>query len=321
LNGNGKAIRFVKECLANLPDSSLGNLDQAGNVLKSRMRQEGATKVKLSTSADVHKIGVKILANAGAVNLPKTIDSLCSSMEKFYIFPETAKKCSEYLRQQLREGAYDSISDPETLAQAMTADLRLISEDKHIFIDYNPPRQAADTASTEAVSTDSAKTIEQHYPTPPLTHTYSYKSTSDVGWMGATEKSFSHEIKSGFLEKDPRVGYVDLRIFGVSMEKVPDTSIAKAEKHLERLKTQRDQTKAGSAGRANRQSLNTQIEIHEKRLEVLKKAEKLDAPLMNDVAARRQALIDAVQNLKGAKSVIIDLRKDRKSTRLNSSHP
>jgi retinol-binding protein 3 len=39
-----------------------------------------------------------------------------------------------FLRQQCDKGAYNSISDPETLAQTLTADLRLVSEDKHIHV-------------------------------------------------------------------------------------------------------------------------------------------------------------------------------------------
>lgn len=56
--------------------------------------------------------------------------------------------------------------------------------------------------------------------------------------------------------------------------------IGKAEKHLERLRYQRDHVKSGSSGRAKKSSLNTQIEAHEKRLEGLKSnLKKLPPPI------------------------------------------
>lgn len=60
--------------------------------------------------------------------------------------------------------------------------------------------------------------------------------------------------------------------------------IGKAEKHIERLKYQRDHTRSGSSGRAKKSSLNTQIEAHEKRLEGLKSnLKKLPPPIPESV--------------------------------------
>jgi C-terminal processing protease CtpA/Prc len=133
------------------------------------------------------------------------------------------------------------------LAQAITADLRLISEDKHIFVDYNQP--ATQTTAPEPP-------VAEHYPSPSLTHTYSYKASSDVGWMGGTQSSFPYEMRSGLLEQNPKIGYLDLRIFGVCQENIDDL------------------------------------------------------PMQQDVVARRKALINAVQNLQNAESIVIDLRNN-----------
>lgn len=51
--------------------------------------------------------------------------------------------------------------------------------------------------------------------------------------------------------------------------------IAKAEKHIERLKRQRDSAKRGKTGRAKRASLTGQIEAHEQRLARLRKLEEV----------------------------------------------
>jgi len=287
LKGNEEAISFVKECLAQLPQSSTETLEQTGKELKARLWQAGAKEIKLSTEG-IHKIGVKILGDIELLDLHKTVDDIGTLLEKIYIFPDKAKKCSDYLRSQLQEGVYNSISDPETLAQVLTSDLRLITEDKHIFIDFNQPKLAQNSLSAER-TTD--------YPIPTLIHSYTYKSD---------DTSIPYEIKSGFLKENAKVGYVDFRVFGFCREKVPDTKIAKAEKHLERLKEQRDHTKKGSAGRAKKRSLNEQIGIHEQRLEKLKLADQTD--VQQEVAVRRKEIIAAIQNVKKAESIVIDLR-------------
>jgi retinol-binding protein 3 len=67
-------------------------------------------------------------------DIQDSINGVCECLEKNYIFPDVAEKCSKYLRHQLQQGSYDAISDPDAFAQAVTADLRLLSEDKHIEI-------------------------------------------------------------------------------------------------------------------------------------------------------------------------------------------
>lgn len=301
LQGNREGIGFVKECLAQLPYDSMENLSQTGKELKAKLWQAGAKEINLSTSENMHKIGLKIFGNVEPLDVQKIVDDLCSSLEKYYVFPDVAKKCSDHLHKQLDEGTYDSISDPDTFTEVITADLRQISEDKHIVFYLNQP---ANLQSSEIP----AEHGTERYQTPALIHTFAYKSSSDIGLMGASQNSFPYEMKSGFLKEHPSIGYLDLRIFGACHEKEPDQRIAKAEKHLERLKDQRDHARSGPAGREKKRSLNEQIEVHEKRLEKLKLADEMDMQL--DVAARRKGIINTVQNLKKAGSIIIDLRNN-----------
>ncbi len=80
------------------------------------------------------EIGVDISRGVELFNLDKTIHYLCVSLEKYYVFPDIAKKCADHLLNQLKGGAYNSIHTPEMLAKAITNDLRLISKDKHVEV-------------------------------------------------------------------------------------------------------------------------------------------------------------------------------------------
>lgn len=55
-----------------------------------------------------------------------------------YIFPETAKKMEEHILQQLKKGQYNGITDVDEFARLLTQDLRSISEDLHIRVNYSP---------------------------------------------------------------------------------------------------------------------------------------------------------------------------------------
>lgn len=271
LRGNQEAINFVKNCFAQLPSNSTTTLEQTGKELKARLWLAGAKEIRA-----INQIGLEILGTPH--NLSATVNEICSAVDKYYVFPDIAKKCSEHLRRQLAEGAYDAINDPETLAQALTADLRQISEDKHIWIDFH----GQETAPVE-------EPVPEQYSSPSMNQVYTFKAKSEIGWMGGTQASLPYEVKSGYLSDNPKIGFIDLRIFGVCMEKDPDPKIAELEQIIKKADP-------------------SEIPHLEKQLQDLKKADEWD--LQQDVAARRAALKDAVLNLKNAESIIIDLRSN-----------
>ena len=269
LQGGQEAIKFLKECLDKLPQNSTENLDQTAKELKARLWQEGAKEISLTTPT--HKIGLTILGSTKLLDVHQTVKDICTAIESCYVFPDVAKKCSKFLKEQLENGSYDSITDPETFAQTVTADLRLVSEDKHIVLEFDLP-------SAELPPEDSALEIDrpQQYPLPALVDTCTYKASTDIGWMGGTADSFPHEIKSGYLEEDTRIGYIDMRIFGYCGLSEDSIAILKGEKEPKK----------------------------EDDLAFLKELKK-------DIDKRRPAIIDAVNKLNKAESVIIDLRNNR----------
>jgi len=59
-------------------------------------------------------------------------------MMKLYIFPDKAEEMAALLTKKLQEGQYDKIDDVQAFARALTEDLRSVTKDRHIHVDYGP---------------------------------------------------------------------------------------------------------------------------------------------------------------------------------------
>lgn len=68
----------------------------------------------------------------------QTITRISKLLNDNYVFPETARKMSEFINSKLLNGAYESINDPMIFADILTADLQSISKDKHIRVSFSP---------------------------------------------------------------------------------------------------------------------------------------------------------------------------------------
>jgi retinol-binding protein 3 len=68
----------------------------------------------------------------------KLVDSLSSQINKYYITKDVAVKMSSHLKKRFKDGKYNNIKDPHTLAGLLTSDLLSIYRDEHIHIEYNP---------------------------------------------------------------------------------------------------------------------------------------------------------------------------------------
>lgn len=238
-----------------MPSDSKNGLDLAGKELKARMWMEGAKNISLSTTGSTHAIGMDILGQNEPIDIPAIVKEVCTVIENSYVDPDVGKQCSDHLRQQLECGAYDAITDGDAFTEAITADLRSISEDKHIDFYVNPDNAPKAREAAPSTMSTSSTVMPPQYPVPPLLDSVAYKAPTNIGWMGSSPNKFPHEIQTGFLDKEHTTGYVDFRIFGV-------TSAFKTE------------------------------------------AQKSDS------LARRQAIIDALQHINKAKSIIVDLRNN-----------
>jgi hypothetical protein len=59
-------------------------------------------------------------------------------MVKFYIFPDKAKEMEALITKKLQAGEYDKITDVQAFARVLTDDLRSVTKDRHIHVDYAP---------------------------------------------------------------------------------------------------------------------------------------------------------------------------------------
>jgi len=65
------------------------------------------------------------------------IDSLCAKLEQYYVFPEKAEKAIQFIREEQKKGSYNSISDEQTFASQISADLRKSGRDQHLRLEYS----------------------------------------------------------------------------------------------------------------------------------------------------------------------------------------
>ncbi|MEO5984844.1 MAG: hypothetical protein ABIP80_05025, partial [Ferruginibacter sp.] len=66
------------------------------------------------------------------------INNVCKALNKNYVFPEKAKLMSDYIQEQNGKGKYNSLTSPNELADKISKDIRLIYNDNHIRIEYDP---------------------------------------------------------------------------------------------------------------------------------------------------------------------------------------
>jgi retinol-binding protein 3 len=92
------------------------------------------------------------------------IDTLLRLVESRYVYPDIARKMTIYVRKRQQQHAYDTIGRGEALARILTEDLRSISRDGHLGLEYSstvipiesaqgpPSQQAMDDFKQQGVS-------------------------------------------------------------------------------------------------------------------------------------------------------------------------
>ena len=73
----------------------------------------------------------------------EVVDSIQSLLANNYVYPEIAEEMNRTIQQRLNAGAYEGISDPMIFAETLTEDLRSISQDLHLRVQFGPERSAA----------------------------------------------------------------------------------------------------------------------------------------------------------------------------------
>ena len=68
----------------------------------------------------------------------EVVNNTASIMKDKYLSAETGKIMGEYIISQYKNGAYDSLNEVNEFCNKLTADMRFIDNDKHLFVFYSP---------------------------------------------------------------------------------------------------------------------------------------------------------------------------------------
>ena len=108
----------------------------------------GKIKVKDADPAVIVSFGLRAIPagmTAADMNLKidaatraRVVDGAVAKLNEYYVFPETAKKMAEAVQARLKSGAYDTITGGDDFANTLTEDLRAVSHDKHLGVNFSP---------------------------------------------------------------------------------------------------------------------------------------------------------------------------------------
>ena len=138
-----------------------GGFDLLGIDKSERLHIEFRVKEKASPTTAVGKIDVSdadpaVVTSFGLRAIPpgmtaadmnmkidaatraRVIDGVVANLNEFYVYPESAKKMEEALRERQKKGAYDAVADGEKFATMLTDGLQQVSHDKHLHVMFSP---------------------------------------------------------------------------------------------------------------------------------------------------------------------------------------
>jgi hypothetical protein len=75
-----------------------------------------------------------------AAERARVIEGAIAKLNEFYVFPETAKKMADTVRERQKRGVYDSVSNGAVFANRLTHDFQDVSHDRHLRVNFSPAR-------------------------------------------------------------------------------------------------------------------------------------------------------------------------------------
>jgi hypothetical protein len=83
----------------------------------------------------------------------ETIEELAALVRDRYAYKEVGEKLQRLLKQNLLQGKYDRYTNPSQFSIAVTNDLRLLSSDRHLALNYAPRSEPANTNVSRSAPT------------------------------------------------------------------------------------------------------------------------------------------------------------------------
>lgn len=100
-------------------------------------------------------------ATLDAPERKRVLDAVTSNLTKFYVYPDVAAKMNAAVEEHAKHGDYDKITDGAVYADRLTRDLRAVSHDKHLHIDYAPFKRPDRKPDAEPSPEDLARMRKQ----------------------------------------------------------------------------------------------------------------------------------------------------------------
>ena len=82
-----------------------------------------------------------------AAERQRVIDGIVADLKQYYVYPDGAQKMIDALEAHAKRGDFDKIVDGDSFAAALATDLRNVSDDKHIFVDFSPVKMPPENAA------------------------------------------------------------------------------------------------------------------------------------------------------------------------------
>ncbi len=106
----------------------------------------GVLQLSATTPPRVKRINIRAIPPGAKVDdiqldetrRQKTIDAISERLTEYYVYPDVAAKMIQAVGDHQKHGDYSSIVDGNEFADALTRDLRAVSQDRHLFVGYNP---------------------------------------------------------------------------------------------------------------------------------------------------------------------------------------
>ena len=95
------------------------------------------TALVLAASAALAQMPEQPDLTIDAATRTKVIDGILKRLNDSYVFPETAKKMEQSIRERVTNKEYDQITSAKAFATKLTEDLQAVSKDKHLRVRYS----------------------------------------------------------------------------------------------------------------------------------------------------------------------------------------
>jgi retinol-binding protein 3 len=130
----------------------------------------GSLQLKATQPAMVENLSLRAVPAGVAVENVKldaaerqrVIDGVAAKLTEYYVYPDVAQKMNAAMMAHQKGGEYDALTDGSAFAGRLTKDLRDVSHDRHLRVDYSPFKLPPDRDGPSAQDMERMKARMEH---------------------------------------------------------------------------------------------------------------------------------------------------------------